>query len=54
MIFRVSAVGAVSQMAQHHLTKKWSYLVTLWSVKFCVRQFIDLIHAFRDDGQQLI
>ncbi len=54
MVFRVSAVGSVAQMAKHHFAQKWSNAVPLRAVEFGVGQVIDLIHPFRNHRQQLV
>ena len=54
MVFGVSAVGSVAQMAKHHFAQKWSNAVPLRAVEFGVGQVIDLIHPFRNHRQQLV
>ena len=54
MVFGMSAVGAVAQVAEHHFAQERSDTVSLRAVEFGIGQVIDLIHPFRNHRQQLV
>ena len=54
MVFGMSAVGAVAQVAEHHFAQERSDTVSFRAVEFGIGQVIDLIHSFRNHRQQLV